>query len=153
MVLSEAHSIPDRFVKELHEYDPLLRIRWGRKEGVVRVERKVVRGLSVDPSTASEFDDGEAIRDGYVLVFKFPPLEHNYYCILPTLEHGNIPKRGGAERVDDDLTASEQYAKERRRWNRQDDFRCMAGDLFRVMNTPRTSPEGAGWRKNKSFKD
>jgi hypothetical protein len=153
VVLSESYSIPDRFVNELSQYDPLLRIRWGRKEGIVRVERKVARGYSLDSTSVADFDDALMIRDGYALVFKFPPLEHNYSLMLYTLWHGDLRRLGGAKILADDIEAREIYEKSRRAWNRRDDFRCLAGDLFRVMNTARTSPEGAGWRKNKSFKD
>jgi len=155
------YSIPDRYIRELHEYDPLVRIAWGRAEGLVRVERKVRRGFEYVPPVPDRelddevirrcFDDAQMYRTGYALVLKFPPLESNWPLVLYTLAQSDLQRLGGAQRLADDLDAREAYEKARRTWNRRDDFRVHARDLYRVMNTVRTSPEGAGWRKNKSF--
>ena len=156
VILNEGYSIPDRFVQELHEYDSDLRYRWGRAEGLVRVERRVRRErldyvppISDDPRM---FDDYEMIREGYVLVLKFPPLESAWPLVVFTLAQTDLQRLGGARQLADDLEAQEQYEKARRQWNRRDDFRAMGREMYRDLNTIRTSPEGAGWRKNASFK-
>lgn len=156
MLLNECYSIPDYIIAEIKDYDPDIRLRWGKAEGLVRVERRVRRARLdyVPPITEDPrmYDDAQMIRDGYVLVLKFPPLEHNWPLVLYTLALTDIPRLGGAENLADDLEAQELYEKARRQWNRRDDFRVMGRDLYRIMNTVRTSPEGAGWRKNASFK-
>ena len=156
MRLNESYSIPERFVEDLRAYDSDLRYRWGRAEGLVRVERRVRRERfdHVPPMTSDPklFDDYEMLRQGYTLVLKFPPLESAWPCVVFTLAQTDLQRLGGAERLDDDLNAQEQYEKARRAWNRRDDFRVMGRDLYKAMNTIRTSPEGAGWRKNASFK-
>lgn len=157
MKLNESYSIPDRFVQDLADYDSDLRYRWGRAEGLVRVERRVRRERfdHVPPMTDDPklYDDYEMLRQGYTLVLKFPPLESAWPCVVFTLAQTDLQRLGGARQLADDLEAQEQYEKARRTWNRRDDFRVMGRDLFRCMNTARTSPEGAGWRKNASFKD
>ena len=157
MNLNEAYSIPERFVQDLKDYDSDLRYRWGRAEGLVRVERRVRRArLSYVPPIIDDprvFDDYEMIREGYTLALKFPPLESNWPCVVYTLALTDIPRLGGAEKLDDDINAAEAYETERRKWNRRDDNRVLGRDLYRRLNTIRTSPEGAGWRKNASFKD
>ena len=158
MRLNESYSIPDRFVQDLKDYDSDLRYRWGRAEGLVRVERRIRRQrvdyvppiITDDPRI---FDDSEMFSDGYVLVLKFPPLESAWPCVVFTLAQTDLQRLGGARQLADDLEAREQYEKARRQVNRRDDFRVMGRDLYRRMNTVRTSPEGAGWRKNASFKD
>jgi hypothetical protein len=142
MRLGECYSIPDRYIQELKEYDTLIRVRWGRSEGLVRVERKVSRGPV--PSQVNTFDDFETFRDGYAVVLKFPPLESNWPLILFTLAQTDLRRLGGAIEYDRSLNDKEQYAKARRQWNRRDDFRCMGQELYRHMNVVKTVPEGAG---------
>lgn len=144
MVLNEAYSIPDRFVREIHDYDPALRIRWGHAEGRVRVERRVRHAPA--PSQATPFDDATALREGYMLVLKFLPYEHNWPLILFTLAQTDLQRLGGAKALAARLENQEQYEKARRQWNRRDDFRVMGRELYRIMNTIRTVPEGAGHR-------
>ena len=157
MIFNESYSIPDRFVQDLYDYDSDLRYRWGRAEGLVRVERRVRRERfdHVPPMTDDPklYDDYEMLRQGYTLVLKFPPLESAWPCVVFTLAQTDLQRLGGARQLADDLEAQEQYEKARRTWNRRDDFRVMGRDLYKVLNTVRTSPEGAGWRKNASFKD
>lgn len=153
------YTVPQRFITELHDYDPLIRIRWGRAEGLARVERKVRHAIECAPPTPAmaddiarkQFDDYCTYSEGYMLVFKFPPLERNWPLVLYTLAQRDLQRLGGAEVVANDLEAREAYEKARRTWNRRDDYRVLARDLYRVMNTVRTTPEGAGWRKNKDF--
>ena len=144
MILNECYSIPDYIVQEIKDYDAQLRIRWGHAEGLVRVERHAQRVPA--PSRGTPYDDMTMLRDGYMLVLKFPPLEHNWPLIVFTLAQTDLQRLGGALKVDDDLNAREQYEKARRVWNRRDDFRVMGNDLYRVMNTIRVVPEGAGHR-------
>lgn len=144
MRLNECYSIPDRFVKEIKEYDPALRIRWGHAEGRVRVERRVRRAPA--PSQATAFDDAVALREGYMLILKFLPYEHNWPLILFTLAQTDLQRLSGALAFAERLVNQEQYEKARRQWNRRDDFRVMGRELYRIMNTIRTVPEGAGHR-------
>lgn len=149
MTLNECYSVPDHIIKDLHDYDPLIRLRWGRAEGLVRVERRLRRTPAYVPPV-SNYDDHCMFRDGYALVLKFPPLESNWPLVLPTLAQTDLQRLGGSH-LADDLEAREAYEKARRAWNRKDDFRVLARDLYRRLNTVRTSPEGGGWHKNRSF--
>lgn len=157
MRLNECYSVPDHVVAGLRQYDPLLRLKWGRAEGTVRLERKVTRPLSGEVFTlASEvpleaYDDFESCDEGYSLITKFPPYESNWPKILYTLALTDLQRIGGARAVSDMLEADEQYKKERRTWNRRDDFREMAVDLYKHMNRIKTVPEGAGYKPYGSF--
>ena len=152
MRLNEGYSVPNHILKDLNDYDTDLRIRWGRAEGLVRVERRVRRARldyvpPVDTGDPRMFDDAQMIREGYVLVLKFPPFEHNWSLLLYTLAQTDLQRLGGARQVADDLEAEELRAKARRQVNRRDDFREMGIDLYRFMNRPHSTPEGAGFRK------
>lgn len=162
MILNECYSIPDHFIKELHEYDPKIRVRWGQGERLVRLERKVRAHMSngfelkgdgeVDEAVAARlFDDYQTIKDGYQLLTKFEPLETNWPKILYTLALTDMQRLGGAAAVAKALEDKEDFEKARRTWNRRDDFRHMATDLYRHMNTIKTCPEGAGHRAYGGF--
>lgn len=142
MKLNECYSVPRTIIKELQDYDPALRLRWGRAEGIVRVERKVRRKYAYVPPVEN-FDDFVMIRDGYTLLFKFPPLEHLWPLVIYSVARTDLRRLGGADALADDLEAREQYENARKAWNRRDDFRVLSRDLYRHMNTVKTCPEGA----------
>lgn len=153
MRLGECYSIPTRYLKELQQYDPRLRIRWAEGERLVRLERKVTvkhdmtlfGDAVVDEETAARlFDDVQTLRDGYMLLTKFTPKEINWPKILYTIAVSDIQRLGGGAKVAQYLEDKEEFDKARRTWNRRDDFRHMASDLFRSMNTIKVCPEGAG---------
>lgn len=145
MRLNEAYTFPDHIVRALVAYDPLLRIRWGRQEQCVRLERKVRRGRDVDPKHCqSNVDDYEAARDGYACVYKAHP--HQGHQLLAAVNAGDIRRQGGARRVAERLEAEEAAAQARARSRRVTVQDAVASDLFRHINTVRTTPEGAGWR-------
>lgn len=160
MKLNECYSIPNHFVKELTDYDPLLRIRWAKGEGLVRLERKVrhahkvhlVGDGEVDEATAARlFDDVQTMNDGYALVTKFEPKASNWPKILYTIALTDLQRLGGARKIADNMENAEEFDKARRQWNRRDDFRHMATDLYRHMNTIKTCPEGAGHKAYGGF--
>lgn len=160
MILNECYSIPDHFVTELKQYDPLLRVRWAAGEGVVRLERKVKQAAKVqllgegevDEATAARlYDDVRTLEDGYALITKFPPFESNWPKILYTVATSDLQRLGGARVVADAIENKEDFDKSRRTWNRRDDFRHMASDLYRHMNTIKTCPEGAGHKAYGGF--
>ena len=160
MKLTECYSIPDHFVTELQQYDPLLRVRWAKGEGLVRLERKVrakthvtlVGDGEVDEATAARlYDDVQTMNDGYALITKFPPTDTNWPKILYTIALTDLQRLGGATRVADSIENREDFEKSRRQWNRRDDFRHMATDLYRHMNTIKTCPEGAGHKAYGGF--
>ena len=123
MKLNESYSIPERFVQDLRDYDSDLRYRWGRAEGLVRVERRVRRERfdHVPPMTEDPklFDDYEMMRQGYTLVLKFPPLESAWPCVVFTLAQTDLQRLGGAREVWTKLEDEEQYEKARRQVNRR----------------------------------
>jgi hypothetical protein len=160
MQLGESYSIPDRYIQELHSYDPFLRIRWAKGERLVRLERKVsvkhdvtlTGDAEVEDSTARRlYDDVCTVKDGYMLITKFLPGENQWPKILYTLFMSDLQRLGGAARIAQAVEDQEDFAKARRTWNRRDDFRHMASDLFRHMNTIKTVPEGAGHKAYGGF--
>lgn len=160
MKLGESYSIPDRYIQELHEYDPLLRLRWAKGEKLVRLERKVsiahdvhlVGDAEVEDSIARRlYDDVQTVKEGYMLITKFPPGENQWPKILYTLFMSDVQRLGGAEKIAQAVEDREDYEKARRTWNRRDDFRHMASDLFRHMNTIKTCPAGAGHKAYGGF--
>lgn len=160
MKLGESYSIPERYTRELHDYDPRLRVRWAKGERLVRLERKVsvthdmtlIGDAEVDEDTARRlFDDIRTLRDGYMLITKFPPGETQWPKILYTLFMSDLQRLGGGARIAQAIEDREDFEKARRTWNRRDDFRHMASDLFRHMNTIKTTPEGAGHKAYGGF--
>ena len=160
MRLSECYSIPDRFIRELKDYDPLLRVRWASGEKLVRLERKVsirhdvtlIGDAEVDEDTAARlYDDVHTVREGYMLITKFPPGESQWPKILYTLFMSDVQRLGGAAKISQAIEDQEEFNKARRTWNRRDDFRHMASDLFRHMNTIKTCPAGAGHKAYGGF--
>ena len=160
MKLGESYAIPDHFIRELRDYDPLLRVRWASGERLVRLERKVtvchditlVGDAEVDDDTARRlYDDVRTVRDGYMLITKFPPGEAQWPKILYTLFMSDLQRLGGGTRIAQAIEDREDFDKARRTWNRRDDFRHMASDLFRHMNGIRTCPAGAGHKAYGGF--
>lgn len=159
MRLGACYSIPDHFIAELQAYDPKLRVRWGRAEGKVRVERKVRRAseptllINVNLLSPKDFDDFEMMRDGYSLaITPFAPLAHNWPKMAYTVAVTDLQRLGGARVVADELESREAHEKERRSFNRRSDYHEMGCDLYRHMNRIATAPEGATNKPYGSFK-
>src|SRR3972149_1153191 len=100
MRLNETYQFSPAVLRALHHYDSALRVRWGRQERCVRVERRVRRGRDVNPATCrAHFDDYEAARDGYACVYKLHPGQE--HALLARLVADDLWRRGGAGRVPD----------------------------------------------------
>jgi len=64
-------GVPKWFKDQLHDFDIMLRIVWGRQDGMWRIERKCRRGHAYFEFTTQ--DDYNMVRDGYVLCLRFYP--------------------------------------------------------------------------------
>jgi hypothetical protein len=140
MRLGECYSVPDHVVAQVRAFDPALRIKWGRAEKTVRVERKISRMKAIDPGVPVKFDDFEMAKDGYCLVYRFLPLDENWDKLLYTLRVMDIWKQGGSSAIADLVEADEEREKAEKRRSWKSDVHQMAAEMFRHLNTPRT-----GW--------
>jgi len=147
MHLNESYSIPNSIVKDMASYDPDLRLRYCRKSGMVRLERKVTRGAPLDPAWFKQFDDYESARDGFLKIFDFLPTQENFDKILFTLYHMDMWRTGGPLALINRLESIEAEKKENERIRRHDMFTELFKDLWRHINTVYTVPEGAGYRR------
>jgi len=150
MRLNETYQFSPAVLRALHHYDSALRVRWGRQERCVRVERRVRRGRDVNPATCrAHFDDYEAARDGYACVYKLHPGQE--HALLARLVADDLWRRGGAGRVADDMDRATLDREARARLRLGDFTEAWARELWREINTVKTAPEGAGrrpWRGN-----
>jgi len=128
---------PRDFVKRLQAYDPRLRVVWSDKQWCWRVERRLRFPGFVNPDYFSDADDRHSAQDGYMLVF---PVGRNDLDerVLMTLYLGDLWRRGGANKVADELEAKEAAAKDRHHAAFMDDNEYRAREYWTHLNTVRT---------------
>lgn len=146
MRLNETYSVPDHIVQDMTRYDPYLRLRWGRAQGRVRLERKIDREKPMDPRNFRFDPDGyDMARQGYTLVGTFEPQEFAYQMLVRELWKKDLQRRGWRV-VADETEAEENRAREKEELDRKDEFMAIGREAWRHMNTVKTVPEGAGHR-------
>jgi len=128
---------PSRFVKKIREYDPRLRVIWSDKKGCWRVERRLRYPGFVNPAYFSDGDDRRSAQDGYMLVFTAGKEQLDDRVLL-TLYVGDTWRRGGANRIADELEAKEQAAKDHQHNSFMDDNEYRAREYWKSINTVRT---------------
>ena len=122
------YHAPKSFVQRLHDYDPLLRVRWSDFKGCWLIERKVRRtrltyGDSPDPEVRRR------TAEGYLHVFSVP---HNQLDgrVFLLLAEGDMWKQGGAagvnRRLDEELERTEYLGE----LNQRNDLRYVASEMY-----------------------
>lgn len=106
---------PAWFLRELHAFDPHLRLRWSPRRELWQLERKILRGLH--PGTLFEdgwHDEYIRARDGYILVASIPHGQLRRH-VFERLRASDLWSNGGWKRVSDQIDAFEE-AEEEKRW-------------------------------------
>ena len=147
MHLGESYSVPNHVVQAIRQYDPLVRLRWGRAKRRVRLERKIDRARPADPAYFSQDPDGyDMAREGYTLISSFEPDETAYRLIVQRLWEADIRRRGGWRKVADEMDEADIAARRKADTAVSDENHARAVDLWNHMNTVKVAPEGAGHR-------
>jgi len=94
-----------QFLRDLQDYDPLLRVRWDHRDEYWRIERRLRHGKSAVYDMSNP-DDRQARSEFYQLVLRVP-----YDCldgqVIHALAAGDIQRQGGAQRVVAEMEAYE----------------------------------------------
>lgn len=121
---------PAWFVKELHEFDSDLRLRWSVRLELWQIERKVRRSLH--PGTIKNdgyHDDYIRAQDGYLLVASVPP--HGLgRRVFEVLKASDLWSNGGWAKVADKLEAFEEQEEKARDKSFSDDIQAMSKELY-----------------------
>jgi hypothetical protein len=163
-------SVSPRFSERLRAFDSALRCRWSDALGSYLIERKVSRAKPIEPKLLAddeviqtlteemekepspewraEFDhrlrfmaeEYRAALDGYVVLF-----EADRECldnrVFFTLFQGDIWRRDGADKVNDEIDQAQAECRRESRARWMDEVRQRAKAAFRYMNRVRTVPE------------
>lgn len=141
MALYEA---PKEFVARLRAYDPLLRVRWSDVEARWRIERKITRGRWIDPGNFhdSQREDFVSASEGYIPVL-FCEKNQLDERVFITLWANDVWRRGGANRVSDEMESAEAMKRKASRARWLDDVWMAAKSYKDYMNTVGVVPERA----------
>ena len=124
---------PEWFLKELHAFDPELRVRWSARLELFQLERRVRNALH--PGTIRNdgwHDDVIRAADGYILVASIPPGSFGRH-IFEKLRASDLWSNGGWKRVADQLDEFEA-TEEARKWAKiEEDNLAMAREVFEIM--------------------
>jgi hypothetical protein len=121
----------------LKAYDPRLRVVWSDKKWCWRVERRLRFPGFVNPAHFSDVDDQHSAQEGYMLVF--PVGRHDLDDrVFMTLYLGDLWRRGGANKVADELEAKEAAEKARQHASFMDDNEYRAREYWTSINTVHT---------------
>jgi len=134
---------PPGIARELHAFDPALRLRWSDGQGCWRLERKVSRGTVWPPSTLESpaaFEDRTAAHDGYVLVDLIRPRDLSAR-LVPVLRQADIWSSGGADAVADAMDRLDVTQRETANRMMGEKWEAAARERFRYMNRVRTVSE------------
>lgn len=111
---------PPSFVRDLHNYDAALRLRWGVHQAVWIIERKMEprhkRYLAEQPNPFKNprgLDLAEGWRQGYVHVMNVHPDLLSWATVVPHLANADLWRHGSTEamnRACDEAEAAEERA-------------------------------------------
>lgn len=137
---------PDWFLRELHAFDPDLRVRWSPRVELFQLERRVRRSLH--PGTIHSdgwHDDQIRARDGYVHVASIPPRGFGRH-IFERLRAADLWANGGWKRVADELDALEAAHEEERDRKLSQDLSEISREIYDlVKHRDGRSIYSAGW--------
>jgi len=136
---SQPVGMPSKqFLRDLNDYDPMLRVRWDHRDEYWRIERRLRHGKSAVYDMSNP-DDRQARSEGYQVAMRVP-----YDCldeqVFRAMDAGDIQKRGGYKRVADEMDAHDQavFAKRRRDYNDELDQRTKSRWTSWNTNYPMT---------------
>lgn len=123
-------TVPEWFLRELHQFDADLRVRWSPRRELWQLERRVTRSLH--PGTIRNdgwHDDYIRAQDGFILVAEIPPRQF-HRTIFDKLRASDLWSNGGWEKVADEIEALEQ-AEEDKKWaNFSDDIAYRSKEIY-----------------------
>jgi hypothetical protein len=133
---------PKGFVRRLHAYDPLLRIRWSDWETRWRVERRLTHARSIDPGLFREhqYEEHVARCQGYIPVM-YAAREQLDNRVIFTLFMNDIQRLGGAQKAADMMEREEAVYRSASRAKWLADVYAQAREKYDYMNCIRVVPE------------
>ena len=128
------YTPPASFVKRLHDFDPLLRLRWSDAKGHYLLERKVTRGADPDPACYADWDQYVAAREGYVWVMDLGIGELDDR-VFWTLWANDIQRLGGGDKVADIMDLNDERRQQQVRDGWLGECYDQAKDWYRWATT------------------
>lgn len=105
---------PDWFVRELHAFDPDLRLRWSRRLEMWQLERKVRRSLHPGTILCDDYrDDWIRAKDGFLLVASIPPKSLSR-SIFARLKDADLWSNGGWQKIANAMDEADAMEEQRR---------------------------------------
>ena len=136
------YTAPRQFVQRLHDFDPLLRVRFSDSENRYRIERRVgLHGYAPSPAYGSPEDRKSAV-EGYECVLRCRQNQLDDRVFF-TLWHDDIWRLGGPDKYMDQLASEEADREAKRREQFLDRIETVTREAYRYMNTVRVVPESA----------